>query len=143
VDRASEITINQSSGKNTRRHSRQKSSQGTDAKAKRSSLQGKRWRFPRGLDPQEVETRISRLCELQSDHEQFCQNQIFVAPEALANHPEVVLEEQSITVIHRREDPGRLSGSADETATSPWVAMKPNGYHLPCGSPSKASRAFG
>ena len=76
--RALEIAINQSSGKITRRHSRQKSGPSTDAKGERFSLQGKRWRFPRGLAPQDVEARISRLRELWGDHEQFCERQLLI-----------------------------------------------------------------
>ncbi len=78
MDRASGVAISQVNGKITRRHSRQKSSQCPDGKGERFSLQGKRWRFSRGLDPQEVETRISRLRELWSDHEQFCERQLLV-----------------------------------------------------------------
>ncbi|MDA1166339.1 MAG: hypothetical protein O3B13_24855, partial [Planctomycetota bacterium] len=95
MDRASEVTINQSSEKITRRHSRRKSSQSTDTKGERFFLQGKRWRFPRELSPQDVETRISRLRALWDDHERFCLSQLFVDPYALRGRPELDIEEDA------------------------------------------------
>ncbi len=90
-----EVSINQSSGKITRRHSRQKSTRGTDAKGERFFLQGKRWRLPRGLTQQDVETRIPRLRELWSDHECFCLSQVSVDPVVLASLPEFALEAEA------------------------------------------------
>ena len=45
----------------TRLHNRRESGRNGDAKGERFSLQGRRWRFPRGLDPEIVETRKSRI----------------------------------------------------------------------------------
>ena len=128
MDRASGVAISQVNGKITRRHSRQKSSQRTDAKGERFSLQVKRWRFPRGLDPQEVETRISRLGELWSDHEQFCQNQIFVAPEALANLQEFVVEGEPKRLLQRRvANAGSTSDRDEPDQTESWTAFGASG----------------
>ena len=95
MDRVLEIAINQSSDKITRRHSRKKSSQSTDTKGERFSLQGKRWRFPQGLSPQEVETRISRLRALWDDHERFCLSQVFVDPVTLSGLSEFAIEDEA------------------------------------------------
>ena len=65
-------------GKITRRHTRRKSGRNGDTKGERFHLQGKRWRFPRELSQAEVETRISRLRELWSDHERFCESQLLI-----------------------------------------------------------------
>lgn len=128
MDRASEVAISQVNGKITRRHSRQKSSQRTDGKGERFSLQGKRWRFPRGLAQQEVETRISRLRELWSDHEQICQNQIFVAPEALANLPGFVVEEQAKRLLQRRASAADSTSDSDEPQQEEhWSALGVSG----------------
>ncbi len=75
---ASEVAISQTNRKITRRHDRRKSGRSDDAKGERFSLQGRRWRFPRGLSSMEVDTRISRLRELWSDHERFCESQLLV-----------------------------------------------------------------
>lgn len=121
MGRAPEVAINQSSGKITRRHSRQKSSQSTDAKGERFFLQGKRWRLPRGLAPHEVEARISRLRELWSDHERFCLSQIFVDPVALDGLPEFALEEEAKRFLTRQSSVAGFSQESDQdTPTGAW-----------------------
>ena len=121
MDRALEVAINQSSGKITRRHSRQKSSQSTDAKGERFFLQGKRWRLPRGLVPHEVEARISRLRELWGDHERFCLSQIFVDPVALVGLPEFALEEEAKRFLTRQSSVAGFSHESDQdTPTGAW-----------------------
>ena len=60
---ASEVAISEVSRKITRRHNRRESGRNGDAKGERFSLQGKRWRFPRGLRPEIIETRKSRIRE--------------------------------------------------------------------------------
>ncbi|MFT5323887.1 MAG: hypothetical protein ACI8P0_001741 [Planctomycetaceae bacterium] len=119
MDRVLEIAINQSSDKITRRHSRKKSSQSTDAKGERFSLQGKRWRFPRGLSPQEVETRISRLRALWDDHERFCLSQMFVDPSAMSGLSEFAIEEDAKRF---RKLQSSLTGPSHESdkATGAW-----------------------
>ncbi|MGB0740073.1 MAG: hypothetical protein ACPGXX_08360, partial [Planctomycetaceae bacterium] len=84
MDRASEVAISRVNRKITRRHTRRKSGRNGEAKGERCFIQGKRWRFPRGLAPQDVEARISRLRELWVDHERFYLSQVFVDPYALA-----------------------------------------------------------
>ena len=74
--------IESSNGKITRRHSRQKTGKRTDPKGERFFLQGKRWRLPRNLAPQEVEARIARLRALWDDHERFSRNCFFIDPYA-------------------------------------------------------------
>ena len=126
MDRASEIAINQSSGKITRRHSRQKSSQSIDAKGERFSLQGKRWRFPRGLAPQEVEARISRLRELWDDHKQFCLSQVFVDQSVIATFPEFALEQEAKRLVQRQA--AVAPSESDETPLEgKWSAFGSSG----------------
>ena len=116
VDRAWEITINQSSKKITRRHSRKKSSQSTDTKGERFFLQGKRWRFPRGLSTQEVETRISRLRALWDDHERFCLSQVFVDPSAMSGLPEFAIEEDAKRFLKLQSSVTGPSHESDKAA---------------------------
>jgi len=121
VDRASEVTINQSSRKITRRHSRQKPSRNTDAKGERFFLQGKRWRLPRGLAPQEFEARITRLRDLWSDHERFCLSQVFVDPDALASLSEFALEEEAKRFRTQQSSvPGPSRDSDQDAPTGAW-----------------------
>jgi len=110
--------MSQSSGKITRRHSRQKSSRSTDTKGERFFLQGKRWRFPRGLSPQEAEARITRLRELWSDHEHFCLSQVFVDPAALASLPEFALEGEAKRFLKRQTSVAGPGHDSDKTASS-------------------------
>jgi hypothetical protein len=124
VDRASEIKISQSNGKITRRHSRQKSGRNGETKGERFFLQGKRWRFPSGLSHQDVETRISRLRELWSDHERFHLSQVFVAPEALVDLPDFVLEDEAKRFL-KQQRPTDSPGSNDDQklSTAGWSAF--------------------
>ena len=95
MDRASEVEISQPNGKITRRHSRQKSGRNGETKGERFFLQGKRWRFPRGLTHQEVQTRISRLRELWNAHERFQHAQVFITPGIVETLPEFALEDEA------------------------------------------------
>jgi hypothetical protein len=97
-----EVAITKSNAKITRRHSRQKSSQNTDAKGERFFLQGKRWRFPRGLAPLEVETRITRLRALWDDHQRFCLSQVFIDPVVLSGLPEMIVEEEAMRFLKQQ-----------------------------------------
>ena len=116
MDRAWEITINQSSEKITRRHSRKKSSQSTDTKGERFFLQGKRWRFPRGLSTQDVETRISRLRALWDDHERFCLSQVFVDPSAMSGLAEFAIEEDAKRFLKLQSSVTGPSHESDKAA---------------------------
>ena len=124
MDRASEVTISQSNEKITRRHSRQKSGRNGDDKGERFSLQGKRWRFPRGLSAQDIEARISRIRELWSDHERFYLSQVFVDPQALANLPEFALDEEAKRLLKRQgatDAPG--GNSKQKSSPDEWSAF--------------------
>ncbi len=124
MDRASEITISQSNGKITRRHSRQKSGRSSETKGERFFLQGKRWRFPSGLSAQEVETRISRIRELWSDHERFYLSQVFVDPQTLANLPEFALEEEAKRFLKQQRPTDAPAGNGDQKPSSAgWSAF--------------------
>jgi hypothetical protein len=116
LDRASEIAISQPSEKITRRHSRRKSSQSTDTKGERFFLQGKRWRFPQGLSPQEVETRISRLRELWGDHERFCLSQVFVEPSVMPGLSEFDIEEHAKRFLKLKASVAGPSHESDKVA---------------------------
>ncbi|MGB4708539.1 MAG: hypothetical protein WBH28_08760 [Fuerstiella sp.] len=116
MDRVSEVAINQSSGKITRRHSRQKSGQSADAKGERFFLQGKRWRFPRGLAPQEVEARVTRLRALWDDHERFGPSQVFIDPVALSGLPEYAIEEDAKRFLKQQASAAGPSLESVQTA---------------------------
>ena len=112
---ASEVAISEVSKKITRRHNRRESGRNGDAKGERFSLQGKRWRFPRELGPEIVETRKSRIRELWSDHEQFHLSQVFVAPERLSSIPEQVAENEAKRILQEQSVASASEHLADET----------------------------
>lgn len=128
MDRSSEVIINQSNGKITRRHSRQKSVRNTEVKGERFSLQGKRWRFPRGLASQEVETRITRLRALWDDQERFCHSQLFVDPAELSDVPEFIVEEQAKRFMKRQLSVAEAQHeSAQTTSSGTWPPFGSSG----------------
>jgi len=124
VDRAPEVTISQSNEKITRRHSRQKSGRSSETKGERFFLQGKRWRFPRGLSAQDIEARISRIRELWSDHERFYLSQVFVDPQALANLPEFALDEEAKRLLKRQGATDAPGGNGKQKSSpDEWSAF--------------------
>ncbi len=128
MDRSSEVAINQPNEKITRRHNRQKSSRSTDTKGERFFLQGKRWRFPRGLSPQEVESRITRLRELWSDHECFCLSQVFVDPVVLSGLPDFTVEEEAKRFLKQQTSVAASSHESDTPAsTGAWSPFGSSG----------------
>ena len=107
----------------TRRHKRRSVSR-QDDKGERFFLQGKRWRFPRGLESQDLLDRIARLRELWKDQERFCLGQVFFAPQEIYSDSDPSFVAGAQWFLNRRRGTPGTDGDSAAPGTAPGFLMR-------------------